>query len=69
MDTVEIGKAEKKLIKLGVKIVGSQNGLARLMGYYGRNAGCQINYFLCGTRKYMPVEKLERLKRIVAMKK
>lgn len=57
-----IDEGIKCLIERCLKICGSQGSLARYLGYSGRNCGCQINYFLCGKRKTIPVEKVERLR-------
>jgi len=61
---IKIGKNEIFLIKNALKRVGSQNQLARFLGYTGRNTGCQINYFLSGRHRYMPEDKFEKLKEL-----
>lgn len=63
--TVPIDEEIKDMLKQGIDEEGSQNRLARAIGYTGSNAGCQINYFLSGRRDSIPEDKLEKLKSIV----
>jgi len=56
-----LAQAIKKDIERGLEIAGSQNELARILGYSGKNCGCQINYFLCGRLKNITEERYNLL--------
>jgi hypothetical protein len=51
----------KEKIKLAIQLAGSQNNLARMLGYNGKNCGCQINYLLCGRIKTIPQKRYDLL--------
>ncbi len=61
MESIFIGPKELDMLKRALEKAGSQNKLAHKLGYSGRNAGCQINYFFAGKRKTLPGDKYERL--------
>jgi len=64
-DRVLIDDEIRRLIKLGIKIMGSRRQLGFLLGYRGRWAGTHITAMLRGKIKSIKRSGLERLKEVI----